>query len=121
MQQSKPCCKTPLSASRRRAAIDRELDTPVFGALGDPTRARLFACLLKCGRGCSVSEVAECCDVDYSVVSRHLSRLAEDGLLTYEKQGRSVLYEPVWGELSDKFRALADAIDEWQPGSGGGC
>ncbi len=121
MHTSKQCCRTPLTASKRRSAIDRELESGVFASLGDPTRARLFACLLKCGRGCSVSEVAECCDVDYSVVSRHLARLASDGLLNSEKQGRTVLYEPRWGELSKKFRAMADAIDEWQPRDGSCC
>lgn len=113
--------RSPSSASRRRVAIDRGLDTDLFKSLSDPTRARLFACLLKCGRACSVSEVAECCDVDFSVVSRHLARLSSDGVLTSEKRGRTVWYEPRWDELSTKFRALADAIDEWRPSDAGGC
>ena len=120
-QVSKLYFRSPSSASRRRAAIDRGLDTDLFKSLSDPTRARLFACLLKCGRTCSVSEVAECCDVDFSVVSRHLARLSSDGVLTSEKRGRTVWYEPRWDELSTKFRALADAIDEWRPDETGDC
>lgn len=120
-QVSKPRFRSPSTASRRRAAIDRGLDTGVFKSLSDPTRARLFACLLKCGRACSVSEVAECCDVDFSVVSRHLARLSSDGVLTFEKRGRTVWYEPRWDELSTTFRALADAIDEWRPADDKAC
>ncbi|MCA9245173.1 MAG: helix-turn-helix transcriptional regulator, partial [Phycisphaerales bacterium] len=70
--------------------MDRQLDTDLFKALGDPTRARLLACLLKCGRPCSVTEVAECCAVDFSVVARHLGLLARVGVLDSEKKGRTV-------------------------------
>jgi DNA-binding transcriptional ArsR family regulator len=59
--------------------------------------------------------------VDFSVVSRHLARLSSDGVLVSEKRGRTVWYEPRWDELSTKFRALADAIDEWRPDETGGC
>ncbi|MEQ9616733.1 MAG: metalloregulator ArsR/SmtB family transcription factor [Phycisphaerales bacterium] len=107
--------KTPTTAARRRAAIDASLDTELFKALSDPTRARLFACLLKCGRPCSVSEVAECCDVDFSVVARHLATLARAGVLTANKDGRTMWYEPRWTHLATTFHALADAVDEWRP------
>lgn len=106
---------TPRQAARRRAALDRHLDTDLFKTLADPTRARLLACLLKCGRACSVSEVAECCAVDFSVVARHLALLARANVLKSEKRGRTVWYEPCCADLSARLRALADAIDEWCP------
>ncbi|HZW08881.1 MAG TPA: metalloregulator ArsR/SmtB family transcription factor [Phycisphaerales bacterium] len=104
---------TPKAAARRRAAIDKLLDTDLFKALADPTRVRLLACLIKCGRRCSVSEVAECCSVDFSVVARHLALLARAGALDAVKEGRTVWYSPRCAHLTGHFRALADSIDEW--------
>lgn len=101
--------------------IDQLLAPRLFKALGDPTRATLLACLAKCGRACSVGEVAECCSVDFSVVSRHLALLAQCGILEADKKGRTVFYRVCYRELSGALRALADAIDECCPGDGEGC
>ena len=105
--------------------MDRRLDTELFKSLGDPTRARLLACLVKCGRPCSVTEVAECCDVDFSVVARHLSLLARAQILDARKEGRIVWYQARCADLCKRLRALADAIDEWCPtgctGTGSCC
>lgn len=106
---------SPRQAARRRAAVDGLLDPDLFKALGDPTRVLLLRCLLKCKRACSVSEVAECCDVDFSVVARHLSLLARAGVLEARKEGRTVWYTPKCDELSLTFRSLADAIDDCAP------
>ncbi|HMN97333.1 MAG TPA: metalloregulator ArsR/SmtB family transcription factor [Phycisphaerales bacterium] len=102
---------TPRLAGRYRGPIDAFLDPRLFRALGDPTRARLFACLSKCGRPCSVSEVAECCSVDLSVVSRHLSLMARAGALAATRRGRVVLYRVRSRELVGVLRGLADAIE----------
>ena len=115
---------SPKQAVRRRHAIDSLLDPDLFRALGDPTRVGLLACLAKCARFCSVGEVAECCSVDLSVVSRHLKQLEQAGILESEKQGRSVLYRVRFGELSSALRSLADAIDTCCPSGTcdeGGC
>ncbi len=106
---------SPRQAVRRKAAVDGLLDPELFKALGDPTRVLLLRCLLKCKRACSVSEVAECCDVDFSVVARHLSLLARAGVLEARKQGRTVWYTPRCERLGETFRALADAIDDCAP------
>lgn len=103
----------PEQASQVRGRIDRQLDPEFFKTLGEPTRARLLACLIKCGRPCSVTEIAACCSIDFSVVARHLVVLARSGVLTSRKQGRTVWYEAPAADLSARFRALADAIDEW--------
>lgn len=84
-------------------------------ALAEPTRARLLSCLLKCRRPCSVSEVAECCSIDFSMVARHLATMARAGLLSSEKKGRTVWYSADAQSLSDRFQALANAIGELAP------
>ncbi|MFI4916889.1 MAG: ArsR/SmtB family transcription factor [Phycisphaerales bacterium JB060] len=106
---------SPRHAAQRKSAVDSLLDPAFFKALGDPTRVLLLRCLLKCKRACSVSEVAECCDVDFSVVARHLSLLARAGVLEAQKEGRTVWYTPRCEHLGETFRALADAIDDCAP------
>lgn len=101
---------SPKQAAKRMAPLDRALDAELFKALSDPTRLKLLACLAKCGRICSVTEVAECCSVDFSVVSRHLALLADAGVLDSHKDGRTTFYQVRYDHLGIAFRALADAF-----------
>ncbi len=115
----------PKQAAACCGPLDSLLDPALFKALCDPTRASLLACIAKCGRACSVGEVAECCSVDFSVVSRHLTMLAQAGLLESEKKGRTVSYSVRYADLARSLRSLADAIDDCRPRDGsanpGGC
>ncbi len=104
---------TPKQAKSRRARLDGLLDPDLFKALAEPKRAQLLACLIKCGRPCNVTEVAECCSVDFSMVARHLAALARAEVLQAEKIGRTVWYTADAASLAQQFRDLADAIDEW--------
>ncbi|MCB9846886.1 MAG: winged helix-turn-helix transcriptional regulator [Phycisphaeraceae bacterium] len=106
---------SPKQAVRRTVRLDRLLDPDLLKALAEPTRARLLSCLLKCGRPCSVTEVAACCSIDFSMVARHLSTMARAGLLTSDKRGRTVWYAADGPMLAAMFRDLADAIDELIP------
>lgn len=102
---------TPKAAARVRRDIDRCLDADLFKALSDPTRLSILACLAKCGRPCSVTEMAACCSVDLSVVSRHLLVLARAGALDTRKEGRTVLYSVRHAALAAQLHALGDAIE----------
>ena len=115
-QVTKSPPRTPRQAARRQGPIDRLLDPELFKALSDPTRLRLLACLSKCGRACSVTEVAECCAVDFSVVSRHLAMLADAGVLDVQKVGRTTFYQVRYQHVSQELRALADALGDCCPG-----
>jgi ArsR family transcriptional regulator len=95
--------------------LAQSLDAGLFKALGDPTRLHLLACLAGCCRACTVSEVAACCEVDLSVVSRHLSQLEAAGVLTSEKRGKSVLYTVAYGALSEALRRLSEAVEGCDP------
>lgn len=107
---------SPKQALARRRPVDGLLDADLFKALGDPTRLRLFACLIKCARACTVSEIAECCSVDFSVVSRHLQLLERSGVLESTRTGRTVSYSVRGDELAAIFKGLADAMSAC-----GGC
>lgn len=105
----------PKQASTCCGPIDDLLDPELFKALGDPTRAKLLGCLGKCGRACSVTEVAECCSGDFSVVSRHLQLLERAGILDSTREGRTVFYAVKYGHLCQALRGLADTIEQCCP------
>lgn len=106
---------SPNAAVKVRAAVDDRLDRLLFKALADQTRLVVLSCLIKCGRPCSVSEVAACCKVEFSVVNKHLKLLASAGVLDAEKRGRQVWYAARCGDLCQRLSALIDAIAEWCP------
>lgn len=116
-------CSTPEQAVRRRDGVDRLLKPAFFKAMADPNRARILACLIKCARPCSVTEVAQCCSVDFSTVTRQLAALSQAGLLEGNKQGRTMWYAANNAQLAACFRDLADAIEEWSaaPCTDAGC
>jgi ArsR family transcriptional regulator len=105
----------PKEASQCCGPIDDLLDAELFKALGEPTRLKLLSCLAKCGRACSVTELTECCAVDFSVVSRHLGVLEKAGVLTATKQGRTVYYAVRYQHLAEAFRSLAKAVEGCRP------
>lgn len=102
---------SPRQAARRRQPVDRALDPALFKSLCDPTRLTLLCCLLKCARPASVGEIAACCAVDLSVVSRHLHALRAAGMLRVQRDGRTVRYEAPAAALAERFRDIAAAID----------
>ncbi len=117
---------TPKQASARCGKLDDLLDPGLFKALCDSTRAKLVGCLVKCGQPATVGEIAECCAVDLSVVSRHLQLLARAGILESTKSGRTVTYAVRYEPLCATLRDLADAIEQHHPDGrcaecAGGC
>jgi len=106
---------TPKQAVQFGSQMDKLLDPELFKSLCDPTRLTLLACLAKCGRASSVTELAACCSVDLSVVSRHLAILEKAEVLESEKQGRTVFYSVRYTALAQKLRDLATAIEECCP------
>lgn len=70
----------------------------------------LVARLADCRGGCTVSEVASCCDVDLSVVSRHLAQLRDAGILDATRRGKQVFYTVRANALASALRTLAEAL-----------
>ena len=118
MQVSRTPPRTPRQAARRRDGLDAVLDADLFAALADPTRVRLVSCVAKCCRACAVGEIAACCAVDLSVVSRHLKVLADAGVLSAARDGRIVRYSLRSNDLAARLRALADALEAKAPQCG---
>ncbi len=81
----------------------------------DPNRIAILVRLAECCRPCSVSEIAACCPVNISVVSRHLTTLRDAGVLEAEKRGRHVYYSVATLRLVQSLRAIADALEACCP------
>ena len=67
--------------------------------------------LARCQGELTVSQVAECCPIDLSVVSRHLGTLRDAGVLKSERRGKEVFYTVRAGTLVDSLRAIASEIE----------
>jgi ArsR family transcriptional regulator len=85
--------------------------TSLFKVLSDPNRMSLIAHLCGC-REANVGELSKCCAIDLSVVSRHLSKLKEMGILGANKKGKEVFYDLKSQDLVKMLRELADEIEK---------
>lgn len=97
------------------AALERWLSPGVFKALADPNRVAILVAASDGGRERTVSELAACCPVDLSVVSRHLRTLRDAGVLDARKQGKEVFYRVRFDALVAMLRNLADALEACCP------
>ena len=86
-----------------------------FKALSDPNRIASLAYLAQCRVPCTVSQIAQCCPINISVVSRHLAMLRDAGILDARKSGKEVYYSIRFPAVVSTLRALADAIEACCP------
>lgn len=106
MAPSTSCC----------AALRRWLSPGLFKALSDPSRVAILVALSDGGgKPRAVSDVATCCPVDLSVVSRHLRILRDAGVVEARREGKEVRYRVRFGDLAAALRSLADAIEACCP------
>ena len=110
--------QTPSTEGSSIAIFEESFEPALFRALGDPTRLTLLGRLAMARGPLTVSEVAGCCGVHLSGVSRHLKMLLGAGLVTATRQGREVRYRLRCAALSGALRAAADALDRCAAGCG---
>ena len=68
----------------------------LFKVLGNPIRLKILLHIAECKDSChkhNISELSEDCDVDFSVVSRHLKALKNAQILTSKQNKNDVIYE----------------------------
>lgn len=93
------------------AALMQHARPDMFKALCDPVRISIVATLAARRSPATVSQIAECCGIDFSGVSRHLKILHDVGILSAKKQGREKLYSVEIEHLADSLRSYASALE----------
>ena len=101
---------TRKKAVGRKARIADVMSPRLFKALCDPNRIAILARLSECRDARTVTQVAGCCPVDLSVVSRHLALLRDAGVVESEKRGKKVYYRVCGPFLVVTLRGMADTI-----------
>lgn len=86
--------------------------SPVFAALGDPTRLALVARLCHDGP-LSIAHLASGARITRQAISRHLETLAGAGVLRGTRAGRELIYEIETGRIEKAGRCLADISAQW--------
>ena len=81
-------------------------------ALGEFNRLSLVYRLCQCQTPQNVLCLCDCCDVDTSVVSRHLKVLSQEGIVQMEKRGRERAYSLNREFVAKQLRDLADKIEK---------
>src|SRR4051794_7526831 len=84
----------------------------VFAALGDSTRRHVVECLAEEG-ALTATELAERVPVTRQAIAKHLSTLADAGLVSPEPQGREVRYHLTPGPMNEAVGWIADTGAEW--------
>ncbi len=77
----------------------------VFKALSDPTRREVLSLLR--GGPLSAGEISDKFDVSRPTMSAHFAVLREAGLVTSEKQGKSVIYQLQMSVLEEALFGFA--------------
>jgi DNA-binding transcriptional ArsR family regulator len=99
-----------MSPRPAEAVLDRS--APIFAALGDGTRLRVVARLS--GKGpMSITQITEGSDVSRQAVTKHLTVLANAGLVRDFRQGRERVWELKTQQLDEARRALDLISDRW--------
>ena len=84
----------------------------VFAALADPTRRTVLDCLAEEGP-LSATHLAARFPVSRQAVVKHLSALADAGLVSSERSGREVRYQVAPGALDDAVDWLVTVGNRW--------
>lgn len=91
--------------------LGKVISPKLFKALCDQNRVSILTRLAQCCTPTTVTQIAECCPINISVVSRHLVTLKEAGILAAEKRGKHVYYRVRGQELAKTLRNIADCIE----------
>jgi len=73
--------------------MDMNLAIKAFGALSQKTRLEAFRLLVQSGsEGMAAGNIARALDIPHNTMSSHLAILVNAGLVTSQREGRSIIY-----------------------------
>src|SRR4051812_18177216 len=96
----------------RRSTTSMRKGAPVFAALGDETRLRIVVKLAASGAQ-SIAQITEGEAITRQAITKHLSVLAEVGLVRDRRRGRERLWELEPAPLTDALRYLGKVSARW--------
>jgi DNA-binding transcriptional ArsR family regulator len=91
--------------------------SPVFAALGDPTRFSIVTRLCRNGP-LSVVRLTEGADVSRQAISKHLRALSEAGLVSSRRAGRERVWAIETRRLEEVRRYLEQIAAQWDDALG---
>lgn len=94
-------------------AASNESLAPVFAALGDPTRLKLVA-VLCAGGAFSIAHLTQSTAISRQGVTKHLTVLAEAGVVRDLKMGRERLWQLEPAKIDEARRTLESIGREWE-------
>ncbi|HEX7190417.1 MAG TPA: metalloregulator ArsR/SmtB family transcription factor [Thermoanaerobaculia bacterium] len=97
-------------STRRANAL--EDSAPIFAALGDATRLHVVARLAR-GGPMSITQLTEGSDVTRQAVTKHLTVLAEAGLVVDFRRGRERVWELRKRRLEEAGKILDQISQRW--------
>lgn len=83
----------------------------VFGALADPTRRRLLSAIA--AQPATATELAGGLPISRQAVVKHLTALADAGLLERQRAGRDVRYRVTPAPLNDAVAWMTGVGGQW--------
>jgi DNA-binding transcriptional ArsR family regulator len=92
--------------------VKKDRADAVFTALGDATRRQVIRALSERGPSTATS-IAAALPVTRQAVTKHLSALADAGLVTATRHGREKLYQLSPRPLTDAVSWMADLGGRW--------
>jgi DNA-binding transcriptional ArsR family regulator len=84
----------------------------VFGALSDPTRRTLLQAIAAQPDATATALASEL-PISRQAVQKHLTALADAGLIEHERSGREVHYHVTPAPLSDAVSWMAEVGGQW--------
>jgi DNA-binding transcriptional ArsR family regulator len=84
----------------------------VFGALADPTRRSLLQAIAA-QPAATATELASELPISRQAVQKHLTALADAGLIEHKRAGREVHYRITPAPLSDAVSWMAEVGGQW--------
>jgi ArsR family transcriptional regulator, arsenate/arsenite/antimonite-responsive transcriptional repressor len=88
-------------------AMNREKIADRLEALGNSTRLEIFRYLVQCGdHGISVGDIQKKIGIPASTLSHHIARLNQVGLISQERQSRTLICKPLYKHMDEVVEFL---------------
>ena len=89
--------------------MDKTEAVAALTALAQENRLDVFRLLVKAGaEGLSPGRIAETLGLPSATLSFHLSQLRHAGLVTFRREGRSLIYEAAYATMNDLLAYLTE-------------